>query len=92
MHIQDQRFQGVITTVDTVSHLFSQPLTVIMGHVDLLTMKTHEEHTKYTLSIIKEQLDRISKYMSHLRVMDEYKTVDFHGLTMLDMGLADLGE
>ncbi len=63
-----------------------------MGHVDLLAASTSEEHTKHTLNVVRGQLDRISKYIHHLRAINKYKTMDFHGLTMLDMDLEDLSK
>ena len=90
--VQDQRFQGVLRTAATVSHLFSQPLTVVMGHVDLLSSSTEEEHTKYRLEKVKAQLELMSKYIHRLRELDQYRTIDFHGLTMLDIGLPDMEE
>jgi signal transduction histidine kinase len=83
--IKDQRLQGVLRTTETVSHVFSQPLTVIMGYVDLLSSSTEEEGTKEKLAIIKEQLELISKYLQNLRNLREYKTVDFAGVTLLDL-------
>ena len=83
--IKDQRFQGVLRTSETVSHFFSQPLTVIMGYVDLLSSSTGEEDTKEKLIIIKEQLDLISRYLQNLRNLREYKTMDFAGITLLDL-------
>jgi signal transduction histidine kinase len=83
---QDQRFQGVLRTVTTVSHLFSQPLTVILGYVDLLTASIEEEEAREKLRIMKEQLQVIRGYMENLREVDEYRTVQRYGLTMLDIG------
>ena len=83
--IKDHRFQGVAKTTTTVSHLLGQPLTVITGYVDLLSASTEEENTKKKLSIIKSQLDLISKYLHDLRSVKEYKTVDFAGVTLLDI-------
>ena len=83
--IKEHRFQGVAQTTTTVSHLLGQPLTVITGYVDLLSASTEEENTKEKLSIIKSQLDLISKYLHDLRNIKEYKTVDFAGVTLLDI-------
>jgi signal transduction histidine kinase len=87
--IKDQRFQGVLKATTTVSHLFAQPLTVITGYVDLLTASTKEENTKEKLSIIKDQLEVINKYLNSLRNLREYKTVDFAGVTLLDIDPQD---
>jgi signal transduction histidine kinase len=64
---QDQRFQGVLRTASTVSHLFSQPLTVIMGHVDLLTIRTQNTEVQKKLRLIKDQLGLLTTYLQNLR-------------------------
>lgn len=87
--IKDHRFQGVVKTTTTISHFLGQPLTVITGYVDLLSASTEEENTKEKLSIIKSQLDLISKYLHDLRSLKEYKTVDFAGVTLLDIDPSD---
>ena len=83
--IKGQRFEGVLKATTTVSHLFAQPLTVITGYVDLLTASTEEQNTKEKLSIIKDQLEVINRYLNSLRNLREYKTVDFAGVTLLDL-------
>jgi signal transduction histidine kinase len=83
--IREHRLQGVVKTSATLSHLLGQPLTVITGYVDLLSESTKEDYTKEKLSIIKGQLELISKYMTDLRNIKEYKTVEFAGVTLLDI-------
>ena len=87
--IKGQRLQGVLKATSTVSHLFAQPLTVITGYVDLLRESTEEENTKEKLSIIKDQLEVINRYLNSLRNLREYKTVDFAGVTLLDIEPTD---
>jgi len=82
---EDQRFQGVLRTAATVSHLFSQPLTVIMGHVDLLSAQAHNAEVQKKLSIIRNQLDLLTTYLQNLREIEAFRTVDFGGLTLLDI-------
>lgn len=82
---QDQRFQGVRTTAATVSHLFSQPLTVIMGHVDLLTIRAENTEVQEKLRLIKDQLDLLTNYLQNLRGLKEFRTVESAGLTLLDI-------
>jgi signal transduction histidine kinase len=83
--IQEHSFQGVLKTTSTLSHLLGQPLTVITGYVDLLSESTNEANTKEKLSIIKTQLDLINKYMTDLRNIKEYKTINIAGVTLLDI-------
>ena len=82
---EDQRFQGVLRTAATVSHLFSQPLTVIMGHVDLLSAQAHNAEVQKKLAIIRNQLDLLTTYLQNLREIEAFRTVDFGGLTLLDI-------
>ena len=82
---EDQRFQGVLRTAATVSHLFSQPLTVIMGHVDLLSAQAHNAEEQKKLTIIRSQLDLLTTYLENLREIEAFRTVDFGGLTLLDI-------
>jgi signal transduction histidine kinase len=82
---EDQRFQGVLRTAETVSHLFSQPLTVIRGHVDLLAAETREAEMQNKLNIINKQLRLLTTYLQNLRGMEEFRTVEFAGLTLLDI-------
>jgi len=83
--IKEHRFQGVVKTTATLSHLLGQPLTVITGYVDLLSASTREDNTKEKLSIIKGQLELINKYMTDLRNIKEYRTIEFAGVTLLDI-------
>lgn len=83
--MKEHCFQGVIKTTATLSHLLGQPLTVITGYVDLLAESTKEDYTKEKLSIIKGQLELINKYMTDLRKLKEYKTLEFAGVTLLDI-------
>jgi signal transduction histidine kinase len=83
--IKEHRYQGVVKTTATLSHLLGQPLTVITGYVDLLSASTKEDYTKEKLSIIKGQLELINKYMTDLKNVREYKTIEFAGVTLLDI-------
>ena len=81
----DQRFQGALRTAATISHLFSQPLTVIMGYVDLLAAETRQAEMQKKLNIIKDQLGVLATYLRSLREIEEFRTVEFAGLTLLDI-------
>jgi signal transduction histidine kinase len=82
---EDQRFQGVLRTAVTVSHLFSQPLTVIMGHIDLLAAQAPAVETQKKLGIIRSQLDLLNTYLRNLREIEAFRTVEVAGLTLLDI-------
>jgi hypothetical protein len=70
-----------------VAHLFSQPLTIIIGHVDLLLSTIEDRVARNKLEIIKEQLQSLSMTLQDLRGLREFKTVDLDGLTLLDISL-----
>jgi signal transduction histidine kinase len=85
--IKDERLEGALTTAATVAHLFSQPLTIVIGHVDLLMSRIEDDKAKNKLEIIKGQLKSLSITLQDLRKLREYKTIDLDGLTLLDIGL-----
>jgi signal transduction histidine kinase len=81
----DQRFQGALRTAEAISHLFSQPLTVITGYVDLLAAETRQGEAQKKLNIIRGQLGVLATYLRNLREIEEFRTVEFAGLTLLDI-------
>ena len=85
--VEEERLQGALTAAATVAHLFSQPLTIVIGHVDLLLSRVEDETTRNKLEIIKEQLQSLSMTLQDLRSLRHYKTVDLDGLILLDIGL-----
>lgn len=85
--VEDERLEGALTTAATVAHLFSQPLTIVIGHVDLLLSRVEDQITKNKLEIIKGQLQSLSMTLQDLRSLREYRTVDLDGFTLLDIGL-----
>ena len=85
--IDQERLQGALTAAATVAHLFSQPLTIVIGHVDLLLSKVEDQTTRKKLEIIKEELQSLSMTLQDLRSLRHYKTVDLDGLILLDIAL-----
>jgi signal transduction histidine kinase len=85
--VDEERLQGALTAAATVAHLFSQPLTIVIGHVDLLLSRVEDETSRKKLKIIKEQLQSLSMTLQDLRSLRHYKTVDLDGLILLDIGL-----
>ncbi|MEJ2364899.1 MAG: hypothetical protein P8075_19035 [Deltaproteobacteria bacterium] len=85
--VDQERLRGALTAAATVAHLFSQPLTIVIGHVDLLLSKVEDGATRKKLEIIKEQLQSLSMTLQDLRSLRQYKTVDLDGLVLLDIAL-----
>ena len=85
--VDQERLRGALTAAATVAHLFSQPLTIVIGHVDLLLSKIEDRAARKKLEIIKEQLQSLSMTLHDLRSLRHYKTVDLDGLILLDIAL-----
>ena len=85
--LDQERLRGALTAAATVAHLFSQPLTIVIGHVDLLLSKIEDRAARKKLEIIKEQLQSLSMTLHDLRSLRHYKTVDLDGLILLDIAL-----
>lgn len=85
--LEEERLQGALITAATVAHVFSQPLTIIIGHVDLLLSNANDKTIKKKLEIIKEQLRILSMTLQDLRNLQEYNTIEFNGLTLLDIAM-----
>ena len=85
--LDQERLRGALTAAATVAHLFSQPLTIVIGHVDLLLSKVEDRATRKKLEIVKEQLQSLSMTLQDLRSLRHYKTVDLDGLILLDIAL-----
>ena len=85
--LDQERLRGALTAAATVAHLFSQPLTIVIGHVDLLLSKVEDQTTRKKLEIIKEELQSLSMTLQDLRSLRHYKTVDLDGLVLLDIAL-----
>jgi hypothetical protein len=56
-----------------------------MGHVDLLSAQAHDAEVQKKLTIVRNQLDLLKTYLQNLREMEAFRTVDFGGLTLLDI-------
>ena len=85
--VDQERLRGALTAAATVAHLFSQPLTIVIGHVDLLLSKVEDQTTRKKLEIIKKELQSLSMTLQDLRSLRQYKTVDLDGLVLLDIAL-----
>ena len=82
--LEDQLLRGTLAATASIVFQFSRPFTIILGYVDLLLNSTKEEHTKQKLAIMKEQLELISEILDNFREVDEFKTLDFDGVDILD--------
>ena len=82
--VEKHLLRGALAATASIVFQFSRPFTIIFGYVDLLLASTKEEHTKEKLIIIKEQLNIISEILDNFREVDNFKTIDFDGVDILD--------
>ena len=82
--IEDELLRGALAATTSIVYQFSRPFTIILGYIDLLLVGTREEYTKEKLAIIKAQLKIISKTLDSFRDVDDFKTIDFDGVDILD--------
>jgi len=76
--------RGTLAATASMVFQFSRPFTIILGYVDLLLNRSKEKHTKQKLVIIKEQLEIISEILDDFREVDNFKTINFDGMEILD--------
>src|SRR5210317_1393861 len=82
--VENHLLRGALAATTSIVFQFSQPFTIIFNYVDLLLASSKEEHTKEKLIIIKEQLNIISEILDNFREVDNFKTIDFDGVDILD--------
>jgi len=82
--VEKHLLRGALAATASIVFQFSRPFTIIFGYVDLLLASSKEEHTKEKLIIIKEQLNIISEILDNFREVDNFKTIDFDGVDILD--------
>jgi hypothetical protein len=81
---EDELLHGAFAATASIVYQFSRPFTIILCYVDLLLATTREEHTREKLVIIKSQLKTISEILDSFREVDDFKTIDFDGVDILD--------
>jgi hypothetical protein len=82
--IEEELLRGALAATASIVYQFSRPFTIILGYVDLLLANTREEHTREKLVIIKSQLEAISDILDSFREVEDYRTMDFDGVDILD--------
>lgn len=82
--IEDELLQGALAATASIVYQLSRPFTIILGYVDLLSAGTKEEYSKEKLAVIKNQLEIISRILDGFREVDDFKTINFDGIDILD--------
>ncbi len=71
--------------LDDIAHDLRTPLTIVQGHLDMLSDDPAERSA--TISLVNDELDRMGRYVTDLLVLAKAEQPDF-----LRLGLVDLGE
>ena len=85
--LENQLLEGARAATASLVYQFSRPFTIILGYVDLLASRTGENYSKEKLAVIKTQLQVIAKILDSFREIDEFKTMDFDGIDILDTNI-----
>ncbi|NOY89102.1 MAG: hypothetical protein GXO93_06910 [FCB group bacterium] len=86
--IDKERLSAILETAVTVNHEVNNPLTAILGNVQLLLLKRDDldEELKNKLKIIEESAMKIKDVTQRLMRMTSVRTVDYsNGTKMVDI-------
>ena len=70
--------------LDDVAHELRTPITIAQGHLDLLA--DHPDDLDETVDIVRDELGRMSRYVSDLLVLAKAEQPDFLRLEPVDLG------
>jgi len=89
--LQAQQMETVKNMIVTYNHEMNQPLTVIMGYVDLLKDEVSGDNEKEELlKTIKEQATRVVKILDKIKSLEHVETKQYiPGSTMIDLKLEE---
>lgn len=74
--------------LDDASHELRAPLTVIRGHVELLELETDPEERKATITLITDEIERMSRIVEDLLLLAKADRPDF--FTMNPVNVSEL--
>jgi PAS domain S-box-containing protein len=74
-----ERLSAALEMAGTVCHEFNQPLQVINGRIELLSMAYKDNRIQNTLKLIKEQVQRMGVITKKLMGLKRYSSRDYVG-------------
>jgi len=77
--LEEKRLDALVELAGAAAHEIRQPLAVIIGFSDLLKEKTYPEDGQIseTMTLIKDQCNRINGIVSKMLRISQYKTVPY---------------
>ncbi len=76
--IEKEKLQGILEMAGAVCHELNQPLQVVSGISELLTMDIQENNPLYKkMALIKEQTERMGQITLKLAKITSYETKDY---------------
>lgn len=82
----EQGFDQQRRFLDDVAHELRTPITIAQGHLDLLEATTDDTDTAETVAIVRDELDRMSRYVSDLLLLAKAERPDFLHIEPVDLG------
>lgn len=80
----ERGFQDQREFLDDVAHELRTPITIVQGHLDLLTDDPAERDD--AVAVITDELDRMSRYVSDLLLLAKAERPDFLHREPIDLG------
>ncbi|MBW1972801.1 MAG: response regulator [Deltaproteobacteria bacterium] len=78
--IEKEKLSALMEMAATAAHEFSQPMTALIGAVDMLLMRANKENLEYKyIQIISNQVERMGKIIEQIRSIVRYKTKEYDG-------------
>ncbi len=79
-----EKLQGVLEMAGAICHEMNQPMQIISGLSELLTMSVSEnDPVKEKIKIINEQVGRMAAITKKLMTIEDYETQDYAGVSRI---------
>lgn len=83
----NERLRGALELAEGASHELSQPIQIIAGLVELISLETtNNKVLSEKIEIMKEQIYHISKWLHQLQHITHYRTKSYLGERIFDLG------
>lgn len=71
--------------IDDAGHELKTPLTIIRGHLDLMTLTTNDDERDQSLKIVRDELERMTRIVNDLQTLTKARRPDFVVLSPTDV-------